>query len=471
MAQTFIVKYDANGGSGAPPAQTKIAGQNLTLSSVRPTKYGFNFSHWKSSAQGNTYSPGSLYGYDASTTMVAQWTPKTFTISYNANGGTGAPGSQTKYFGTTLVVSSTIPTRNGFTFLGWSTSSMATVAEYQPGSNLLVNASIVLYAIWKSSYTKPRIKELVAYRSADGKTEKSDATNIRLGCSWETDLADPTIVISWAPATGSGNSRSITISGGYTSGILIEYLRNYDFSVEQSYDITVTVTDGNGSTSETVTVNGVFTMELLAGGKGVAFGKPAETENAIDVAWNLLMNGNRIDNFTIVPELVKVTAAGETNTKLLAILNAMPAGSIKHVLLYLSGVADVLPSTGYWLVTIYRTAVFGASTAYGVMKAIKQNQSSPANVNFHEASCSIFNGTMSTWQRTALDAYPVGAYYIANNGQSPAAMFGGSWYRVEGRFLYGCATTGTIGGTGSHTTGTGNSTLPYVNVALWRRTE
>ena len=43
-----------------------------------------------------------------------------YTISYNANGGSGAPGSQTKYYGTTLTLSSTRPERDGYRFVGWA---------------------------------------------------------------------------------------------------------------------------------------------------------------------------------------------------------------------------------------------------------------------------------------------------------------------------------------------------------------
>lgn len=48
--------------------------------------------------------------------------------------------------------------------------------------------------------------------------------------------------------------------------------------------------------------------------------------------------------------------------------------------------------------------------------------------------------------------------------------YGGTWQRIEGRVLFGCASSGTVGATGSHTTGSGSSSLPYVNVAIWRRT-
>lgn len=69
-----------------------------------------------------------------------------------------------------------------------------------------------------------------------------------------------------------------------------------------------------------------------------------------------------------------------------------------------------------------------------------------------------------------LQAYPVNSIYIGYSHTSPASLFGGTWARIEGRVLYGCASTGTIGATGSHATGSGSSSLPYVNVAIWRRT-
>lgn len=77
----------------------------------------------------------------------------TYTVSYNANGGSGAPGSQTKTYGTTLTLSSTKPTRTGYTFVGWSTSSTATSATYSAGGSYTSNSAVTLYAIWKKTIT------------------------------------------------------------------------------------------------------------------------------------------------------------------------------------------------------------------------------------------------------------------------------------------------------------------------------
>lgn len=72
-----------------------------------------------------------------------------YTISYNANGGSGAPSNQKKVHGKTLTLSGTKPTRPGHTFLGWGSSSTDTSVDYNAGANYTPNASTTLYAIWK----------------------------------------------------------------------------------------------------------------------------------------------------------------------------------------------------------------------------------------------------------------------------------------------------------------------------------
>ncbi len=148
---TYTVAYNANGGSGAPASQTKTYGTNLTLSGTRPTRTGYTFLGWATSASGSVaYQPGGTYSANASVTLYAKWQIITYTVTYNANGGAGAPGNQTKTYGTNLTLSGTRPTRTGYTFLGWATSASGSVA-YQPGGTYSANASVTLYAQWKKS--------------------------------------------------------------------------------------------------------------------------------------------------------------------------------------------------------------------------------------------------------------------------------------------------------------------------------
>ncbi|MBP3697665.1 MAG: bacterial Ig-like domain-containing protein [Clostridia bacterium] len=101
--------------------------------------------------EGNTYRYVVKY-YSFSTTGTISFNfGEVYTVSYNANGGSSAPSSQEKDYGTDLALSSTVPTRTGHTFLGWSTSSTATSATYQPGGNFIANADTNLYAVWKTN--------------------------------------------------------------------------------------------------------------------------------------------------------------------------------------------------------------------------------------------------------------------------------------------------------------------------------
>ncbi|MBR0410744.1 MAG: InlB B-repeat-containing protein, partial [Eubacterium sp.] len=84
-----------------------------------------------------------------STITVSVTIGPNYTVSYNANGGSGAPSSQTKYYGKTLTLSITRPSRTGYEFLGWSTSSSATSATYSAGGSYTSNANATLYAVWK----------------------------------------------------------------------------------------------------------------------------------------------------------------------------------------------------------------------------------------------------------------------------------------------------------------------------------
>ena len=75
---------------------------------------------------------------------------RTFKISYNANGGSGAPSSQTKYYGIDLTLSSTKPTKTGYTFKGWSLTKGGSV-YYQAGGTCGKNENLTLYAVWEEN--------------------------------------------------------------------------------------------------------------------------------------------------------------------------------------------------------------------------------------------------------------------------------------------------------------------------------
>lgn len=458
---SYKITYDANGGTAAPSAQTKLHGISVLLSSAKPFRNGYTFKNWLSTAQNQAYNPGTYYGHDESTTMVAQWNATTYTVAYNANGGLGAPSAQTKTHGVALTLSSVKPERAGYIFEGWATSASATMSAYKPGASYTANAAVTLYAVWSLSYVQPRISNVQASR-CDASGNKTDSgTYAALSFNWAADNSASVIV------TAQVNSQELTLCTKYdagTSGLVSGVFGDGQISADASCNIQITVSDSSGKTSITTTLQGQsFAIDFLAGGKGVAFGKPAEKQNTIDSAWNLDMNGNTITNYGYAPEVF--SSENEAVDRILQrVYAAMDASTKKEIVLKLSE-NDSLPVGGTWFVTICKS-----NDNYGTIHAVRYYaKKSP---NCAEYRRSVYGGTWSDWEKmiSASDAWPIGSIYIAYNAFDPAELFGGTWTRIEGRMLFGCAASGTIGATGTHTTGSGSSSLPYVNVAIWRRT-
>ena len=91
--------------------------------------------------------------YNGSTAQTWKFVKAEYKVKYDANGGTGAPSAQTKYYKSALKLSSVIPTRPGHTFLGWSTSKTATSASYKAGSSYTKDKAVTLYAVWSGGFS------------------------------------------------------------------------------------------------------------------------------------------------------------------------------------------------------------------------------------------------------------------------------------------------------------------------------
>ena len=136
-SKTYSVVYNANGGSGAPGKQTKKAGQALTLSSNKPTITGYTFTGWSTSASGSVvYRPGGKYTADKSITLYAVWKANTYTLKYNANGGTGSMADTIHTYGVQSNLRKNTFTREGFTFNNWNAKRSDGKWFYQKGEVL-----------------------------------------------------------------------------------------------------------------------------------------------------------------------------------------------------------------------------------------------------------------------------------------------------------------------------------------------
>lgn len=281
---SYTVSYNANGGSGAPSAQTKWKDQALTLSTTKPTRTGYSFKGWATSSGGSVaYASGGTIaaGTNQNLTLYAVWQANTYTVSYNANGGTGAPGNQTKTYGVTLTLSSTKPTRTNYNFKGWATSAGGSV-KYAAGGSYTSNSNITLYAVWELAYIKPRISSLSAARCDSSGSVTDEGTYGLIKFKWETDKT-----VSSVKITCNGSTTSVSASG--TSGDVNQPIGSGNLSAETSYTVTVTVTDSNGSSSASVTLLAMnLPIDVKANGNGVAFGKPADLDGYLDSQYPIM---------------------------------------------------------------------------------------------------------------------------------------------------------------------------------------
>lgn len=155
----YVLTYNANGGSGAPSSQTGtgVGSYKFTVSSTAPTRSGYVFKGWAktSTATSAAYQPGGTITVTANTTLYAVWY-KTLNLSYNANGGSGAPASesQTVYSSASFVVSSVIPTPPAdYRFVCWNTDASGSGTDYISGSTITITANTTLYAKYESAPT------------------------------------------------------------------------------------------------------------------------------------------------------------------------------------------------------------------------------------------------------------------------------------------------------------------------------
>ena len=152
----YVLSYDLNGVTGNIDSEIYTKGQKLNVTSETLTREYFEFNGWntKPDGTGENYSSGSEIELKSNTTLYAHWVPWSHTISYNANGGTGAPENQTKIAGQQLYLSSTKPTRVGYKFVKWTTEANGNGDSYLAGSEYTIEKKdeiVTLYAQWEST--------------------------------------------------------------------------------------------------------------------------------------------------------------------------------------------------------------------------------------------------------------------------------------------------------------------------------
>lgn len=118
------------------------------------------------------------YTFDANGTAEYFYAPVAYNIAYGANGGNNAPSTQIKTYGQNLVLSSQIPTYNGYDFVGWAQAGEDTI--YSPGQTLSSDlsrysgATITFYAVWIQDQARLSVNKNSTWSQGKGYFKKDN---------------------------------------------------------------------------------------------------------------------------------------------------------------------------------------------------------------------------------------------------------------------------------------------------------
>ena len=149
-ATTYTVSFDANGGTGTMADVTGINGSYALPACTFTAPSDKQFKGWATSASG-TVITGTSINVTENTTLYAIWEPipvTTYTVSFDANGGSGTMADVTGINGSYALPACTFTAPSDKQFKGWATSASGTVIT---GTSINVTENTTLYAIWTST--------------------------------------------------------------------------------------------------------------------------------------------------------------------------------------------------------------------------------------------------------------------------------------------------------------------------------
>ncbi len=232
-----------------------------------------------------------------------------YTLYYNANGGSNGPSSQRVQAGVTFNLSSSKPTRSGYTFLGWSTNKNATSASFNPGGRVRLNGNTTLYAVWKKNASATvyassvslssssctmntgNTKTLTAYVYPSNTTNKSvtwysNRTSVAtVSSSGKITAKSPgTAVITATTSNGKTASCTVTVKGIKISCNYLYYenmaVGDIQYLTATAYPSDTSKFTWSSSNSKVVSINSSGKMTAKAAGTATITVKTADGRTA-----------------------------------------------------------------------------------------------------------------------------------------------------------------------------------------------
>ena len=256
----------------------------------------------------------------ATTTINVTVAALMYTVSYNANGGSGAPSSQIKTKDTALTLSLTEPTCSGYTFLGWSASPGSMTPEYYPGYNFYENKDIVLYAVWKKTTSETDITDVASTLTISPTSYPTGTLTVGSYYSLQGDVTSNYKITSIKAEilTSSGGSTGITktVKPNATSYSLydsdIDTAMTFNTLSAGTYKLKFTATDDSGKTE--TWQSGNFTVENKATNLTLKINATAYPKGTLTVGSYYSLQGTVTSNYKITSIKAEILTSSGVST-------------------------------------------------------------------------------------------------------------------------------------------------------------
>lgn len=351
-------------------------------------------------------------------------------INYNANGGSGAPVRTVSRARVSIndlpytvraTVSSSYPSRSGYTFLGWAYSASATSASVQGGMMLThtfsqsswtgsnLSYSYTLYAVWEANQYN------VHYRGGTYASGQGTGMDIKYGNA-DLTLRGRMYTRSGYNQSGwstnvDGNTYAYSLGGRYTANANITLYPYWSIIKSTISSVTASV-PADGTTQGTVEINrpnSNFTHKVVIslGSKSQEFTNVATNQTfTIPASWL-----DQIPSATSATATVSLTTylngsqVGSPDTKNFTV--TVPASVVPTITLTGTNVSDNVTVSGWGvLVQGFSKIQLQATTAAGSGSTVSSVVFSGDGISQPDATLSdiLTNAGSRTWTATVTDA-------------------------------------------------------------------
>lgn len=334
----YTVTFDSNGGVAAIPLTKQVTYGSEYGTLATTTRNGYTFNGWYTSVDGgDRIYATSIFTSTSDITLYASWSADTQAIEFNANGGQGTMEDVFGKTGSHVTLTTNGFEKQGYSFIGWSTSSTSSTVSYHDGASIIMPAGgLDLYAVW----------EVIDYTITFNSTQVHVMINGMEAVDGETVHAGDIVVVTAYPgyqyvvSNMTGSDGTYTVDG--TGDVMVESYPVYDVLVDYDSDI--------------ISISGVPTSGTVIGGDSLSVSIWA-TIPVKEIYVTVTMGGETIDAFQYSSwSLISGTVIIENVTGDVTITvdyDTVPIDSPSSDTMFLEGIAVVIILASFLILLLF----------------------------------------------------------------------------------------------------------------------